>query len=321
METTLTRVFDLLKIISSRAGEQVMFSSVCNGQWRNYTVTDYLRYADLTSFALLKHGISKGDPIISITQNRAEFNFVDMGILQTGAVHVPVYPGIDIAKLAAIVSETKARIAFISNKAVLKKIMQIPGNPLNLIVSFEQAEGAVFYEDFLKQGTEKKETLGLIKKTVQPNDPASIIYLSGSNTPLKGVILSHNSHIFNILNYSKSHHFEGCRRSISFLPLAHSFERTVNYSFQHLGIEVCYSEGIASLPANLKLKKPDVMLAVPLVLERIIENTKTEIQKTSGITGHLARLAMKLAAKGKAGPLSRPIFLKKVLFNLSLIHI
>lgn len=316
MRNEPTRVFDLLEVFSSRPGDQVIFSSVCNGKWRDYKVSEYREYANLTSYALLKSGISKGEPVISITQNRAEFNFVDMGILQVGAVHVPIYPAIDIPKLAAIIKETKAKIVFVSNKSVLKKIMQLSDIQLNLIVSFERTEGAIYYEDFLKQGTENQETLDVLKNAVKPEDPASIIYLSGSNTPLKGVTLSHNSHIFNILNYCKSHHFSGCRRSISFLPLAHSFERTVNYSFQFLGIEVCYSDGIASLPANLKLKKPDVMLAVPLVLERIIENTKAEIQKTTGINGRLARLALKLAAKEKAGPLSKPKSLKKALFSL-----
>lgn len=316
MKALPTRIFDLMEIISSRPGEQVMFSSVCNGQWRDYTVSDYKKFADLTSFALINFGISKGEPVVSLTHNRAEFNFVDMGILQAGAVHVPLYPGIDILKLAGVLNQTEARIAFISNKSVFRKIKQVPECPLQLIVCFDSTFGALSYEDFLQNGAENRDELNKLKASVKPDDPASIIYLSGSNTPLKGVVLSHSNHVFNILFYSKSHHFHGCGKSISFLPLAHSFERTVNYSFQYLGIKVCYSEGISALPAILKQQKPDVMLAVPLVLERIIENTKTEIQKTSGFNGLLARLALKLAVKEKAGPSRKLISVKKKLFRL-----
>jgi len=314
--TQPTRIFDLLEIISSRPQEQVMFASVKNGEWHDYTVSDYREYADLTSYALINFGISKGEPILSITHNRAEFNFVDMGILQAGAVHVPLYPGVDVPKLAGILAQTEARIAFISNKSVLRKIKQLRECSLELIVCFDRTEGAVSYEDFLKQGKGNRRELETLKASVKPDDPASIIYLSGSNTPLKGVVLSHANHVFNLVYYCKSHHFEGCNHSISFLPLAHSFERTVNYSFQHLGIKVSYCEGIASLAGILKQKKPDVMLAVPLVLERIVENTKNEIQKAKGINGWLARIALRLAAKEKAGSAKKSFSLKNSLFRL-----
>lgn len=314
--TQPTRIFDLLEVISSGPPGRVMFSSVNKGEWRDYSVSDYRNYADLTSYALLNFGISKSEPVLSITHNRAEFNFVDMGILQAGAVHVPLYPGVDVVKLSSVLDETKARIAFISNKSVLRKIRQLPKCELQLIVSFDPAEGAVSFEEFLQQGNENRQELDVIKASVKPDDPASIIYLSGSNTPLKGVVLSHANHVFNLLYYCTSHHFEGCTHSISFLPLAHSFERTVNYSFQYLGIKVSYSEGIASLAGILKQKKPDVMLAVPLVLERIVENTKNEIQKAKGIIGWLAHIALRLAAKEKAGSAKKSFSLKNSLFRL-----
>ncbi len=313
--TPPTRIFDLLEVISARPSGQLMFASVSNGQWRDYTVADYIRYADLTSYALIQYGISSGEPILSITHNRAEFNFADMGILQAGAVHVPLYPAVDTGKLEAVLKETAARIAFISNRSVLRKIQQIPNCTLTLVVCFDPTEGAVYYEDFLRTGVEKPEILQALRSAVRPDDPASITYLSGSNTPLKGVVLTHAAHVFNILNYCTAHHFTDCSHSISFLPLAHSFERTVNYSFQYLGIRVTYNEGIATLPAVLRQKKPDVMLSVPLVLERIIDTTRQEMLKTGGIKGVLAKLALKLAATEKAGPRKSRASLKHMLFH------
>lgn len=320
MSPSITRIFDLLEVVSARPDEQIMFSSARNGQWQDYTAADYLRYADLTSHALLRYGITKGEPVLSITHNRAEFNFVDMGILQTGALHVPLYPAVDVGKLERIIAETGARVAFISNRSVLRKIRQIPSCTLQLIVSFDTTEGAVTYEDFLltadeSKGTDSTETLLSRKVAVQPDDPASIIYLSGSNTPLKGVVLTHAAHVFNLLNYCKLHHFEGCSHSISFLPLAHSFERTVNYSFQNLGIRVTYNEGIATLAGILKQNKPDVMLAVPLVLERIIETVKNEMLKTEGIKGRMAVMALRWAAHEKAGPGRKRFSLKNMVYS------
>ncbi len=312
-----TRVFDLLQVVDSRPKDQVIFSSLNNGQWREYSVSEYLEYSDLTSFALINYGISKGEPVISITHNRAEFNFADMGILQAGAVHVPLYPAIDVSRLKEIITETGARIAFISNMEVLKKIQHIPSCKLKLIVSFDPVKGAVYYEDFIRAGAETPEILHSLKSVIKPEDPASIIYLSGSNTPLKGVVLSHAAHIFNVLSYCSLHHMKGCQKSISFLPLAHSFERTLNYSFQYLGIQVCYSEGLSSLAGLLRKQKPEIMLAVPLVLERIVESVKQEMLKVTGVQGWLARMALKLAAKEKAGPHRISLPFKKSLFNVS----
>ena len=290
-----TRIFDLLDIASTRPRDQVMFSSVSNGQWRDYTCGDYIAFANSTSYALIEHGIKKGDPVVSITHNRAEFNFVDMGIMQIGAVHVPLYPAIDTLKLEKILQETGAHIAFVSNRSVLRKIRQVKSSKLKMVVSFDTTEGAIPYQEFLKKTVPVADTLQRRKEAVQPDDPASITYLSGSNTPLRGVVLSHAAHIFNLLSYCQKNHFAACRQSVSFLPLAHSFERTVNYSFQYLGINICYSEGLGPLPGILKKTKPDVLLVVPLVLERIVETFVNELLKTEGLQGYIAQFALRKA--------------------------
>jgi long-chain acyl-CoA synthetase len=304
-----------MDIISTRPKDEVMFTTVQNGEWRNCTVANYKKFADLTSFALLKYGILKGEPVISITQNREEFNFVDMGILQLGAVHVPLYPGVDIMKLSAIINETGARIAFISNRSALRKIQQIPECPLELIVSFDRTDGALYYDDFLHEGTGNSELLDTIKATVQPDDPASIIYLSGSNTPLKGVVLSHTNHIFSVLSYCQEHHFGGCRKNISLLPVSHSFERMVNYDFQYLGIRIYYSDGISSALSMMKSVKPDVLIVVPLILDRIVQSTYNEIQKKTGLPGRISRLLFTQASREPAGPVKSKFVLKSILFR------
>jgi len=297
--SNMTRTFDLLESLSIRPKDAVVFSSICNGQWRDYTILEYKTYADACSFALMGQGVRKGEAVISITHNRAEFNFVDMGIAQIGAVHVPVYPAIDVVKLESIIKETRARIAFISNRSVLRKIEQIKSCPLHKVISFDRTEGVVAFEDFIQSGKGSQKELQQLKDAVKPTDPASITYLSGSNTPLRGVVLSHQAHVFNMEGYCDSNHVAGCTQSISFLPLAHSFERTLNYSFQLLGIKINYCEGIASLGGVLKQKNPDVMMVVPLVLDRMIEIFRNEAIKMAGIKGWLAIQALNLAANLK----------------------
>lgn len=321
METLPTRVFDILEVISSRPQEQVVFSSVCNGQYCDYSVADYRRYADLTSYALINLGIKKGEPIISITHNRAEFNFVDMGILQIGAVHVPLSPAIETNKLSKIISETGARIAFVSNRSMFRKVSQFAGPKLRWIVGFDTIEGSIYFEDFLKTGIENPELLQKLKSEVKPDDTASIIYLSGANTPVRGVELSHAGHIFNTLGYSDFGLFTRFSKTISFLPLAHSFERTMNYSFQFLGIRVCYTESMTTLMGLLKTENPEVIVVVPLVLEKIFEKAKNEIYKLSGLKGIYLQSILQLALNHTPTSSGRSFSLKSMLFRYSLVRL
>jgi long-chain acyl-CoA synthetase len=311
------RIFDLLEHLGQRPPEQVVFSSVCKGQWRDFTVADYLVYSRCTALALIHHGVRKGDAVLSLTHNRAEFNFADMGILLTGAVHVPLYPAIDTEKLKKIIGETHPRILFVSNRSLLRKVRQAVPDDTLLIVSFDDTEGAVSYDAFLESSGADESVLADRKDRVLPGDPASIIYLSGGNTPLRGVVLSHASHVYNLLQYSKLHHFSGCRTSLSFLPLAHSFERMLNYGYQYLGMRIVYCEGVSALSGLLRKYRPDTLAVVPLVLERIIETVSTEMMKAKGLRGIAARTALKLAAAAEARPEGSYGVIPELLFRLA----
>jgi len=321
VNTQPTRVFDLMDVFSSRKPEHVMFTSLNNGQWHDYSVADYRQYADFTSYALINLGIKKGEAILSLTQNRAEFNFLDMGILQIGAVHVPLSPAIEAKKLLQIVSETNARIAFVSNRSMFRKLSQFPATTLEWIVSFDPLEGITHYEDFLKTGTENPTLLQKLKSEVNPEDTASVIYLSGSNTPVRGVELSHAGHIFNTLGYSDYGLFTRFSNTISFLPLAHSFERTMNYAFQFLGIRVYYTESMNALMGLLKSENPEVIVVVPLVLEKLFEKARNEIYRLRGIKGIYLRWILKLTLKQPPTLSGSSFSLKSFVFRSSLVRL
>lgn len=267
----ISRVFDLLNIIADRPQEQILFTSQCNNQWRHYTMADYIYYSSQTSLALLEMGVVKGDRIVTLTQNRAEFNFVDMGVLQIGAVHVPLSPNIASKQLAEILTETDPKILFISNKSVYRKIpLEIIKLKAIKLISFDKIDELDPYEMFIKTSSSFSSILHFqkAKNEVIHTDPASIIYLSGHQTPIKGVVLSHQAHVFNFINFSHYQFLAKRHRAVSFLPLAHSFERTMNYVFQYINLPIVYSESFSTLPKVIQQFSPDVMVAVPLLLER-----------------------------------------------------
>ena len=91
----VTRIFDLLPRYKSifKLKDDTLAGKE-DGKWVKYSIDQYIEAADNISYAFLKLGVQKGDKIATITLNRPEWNFLDMGILQTGAIHVPIYPTI-----------------------------------------------------------------------------------------------------------------------------------------------------------------------------------------------------------------------------------
>jgi long-chain acyl-CoA synthetase len=234
--------------------------------------------------------------------------------MMTGAVHVPLYPAIESAKLAAILDEIKPVLIFAGNKKLEKKLLDA-SKQLNVRIISVDNSGTSQFGSFLDDARFKTEVLLQRKQSVQPDDIASITYLSGANTPLRGVILTHKNHVFNILQYSKEHHLQHCSVGLSFLPLAHSFERTVNYSLQYQGVEVHYCDGFQLVPAALRKQKPDIIQVVPLVLYRIMDTIKSEIEKFGTVKKHLALWIIHLAENTEA---NRQNFIKSLLFSIFL---
>lgn len=315
MSETVTRVFDLLDVLAARPQGQVMFTSQCNGQWRDYTIADYIDYSNRTSMALLGMGVNKGNRIATITQNRAEFNFVDMGTMQIGAIHVPIAPGISAARLAEILNEAKPKVLFISNRSVFRKITSLYADIDAIkIVSFEKVDELTHFEEFVKKpfGLVHRNLVEEARKAVSDTDQASVTYISGDHTPLKGVVLSHRAHVFNLVNFSENRFLINRQKAVSVLPLAHSFERTMNYVFQNINLPVIYSDSISALPAVLQHFHPDVMVAVPYILERY----ESQFEKRNDFSYGLKNKFLRQTARFLLNPNTFPEKLKLLFYSI-----
>lgn len=272
----LERVFDLLPYISGMFKERPVFGNRQDDRWITISVNEYIRTANDVSYSLLASGIRKGDKVVTISRNRPEMNMVDMGILQIGAVHVPLYPGIPDHKLEKILEETACKVLFLSGSSLVKKVlpMRIGSPDTSKIISFEPCEGAMLFREFTKLGSDKGNPAELesARSGVNADDPAIIVYISGATTPVKGVVLTHRNLVSNIKNYAQLPHFRKISASISFLPLAHSFERIINYCQQYFGLTVWYNERIPDMMRDFRELKPEMAVMVPLLVERLFKS-------------------------------------------------
>lgn len=272
-----------------------------NGEWRRYSIQEYVNTTNIISFALIKIGIKKNDKVAIISSNRPEWNILDMAIQKVGAITVPIYPTISKDDYKIIINNCEAKLAIIEGLSVLSKIEEIrPEIPsIEHIYTFvKRREQYPIWDDLIRLGKENVDFEELEKResSVLPSDCATIIYTSGTTGIPKGVMLSHSNILGQIENLRQTPSKDSTR-ALSFLPLCHAYERTLVYLYQYLGMSVYYSESIATIAQEMKEIHPTMMTCVPRLLEKIYLKVKQTGNEKKGLARIIFRWAMQLAEK------------------------
>lgn len=258
-----------------------------NGKWVKYNIEQYIESANNISYGLIKLGIKKNDKIATISNNRPEWNFLDMGISQIGAIHVPIYPTISESDYNYILNHAEVKYVFVSGMDLLRKIKHIlPEIPsLKGIYTFKKIDTVNHLTDLIELGEKNAvpDELEKIKSSIEPHDTATLIYTSGTTGDPKGVMLSHSNIISNVMAVKDIPPINQNDRALSYLPLCHIYERTLTYLFQYLGVTIYYAENMGTIADNIKEVKPSVMSTVPRFLEKIYDRIITRGQKLKGL--------------------------------------
>jgi long-chain acyl-CoA synthetase len=292
--TEITRLFEFpyfqLEKFNSISDAFVMKQK---GEWIKTSTEEYLAKANAISRALLRLGIQKNDKIAVISSNnRTEWNIMDIGILQIGAQNIPIYPTISENDYAYIINHSEAIYCFVSDEEILRKINLIKDQIPNLreIYSFNDIENCKNWSELLTLGEDPSNQFEVEerKNSVSPSDLATIIYTSGTTGKPKGVMLSHHNIVSNILDSAPRIPFEaGKTRALSFLPICHIFERIILYLYQYHGVSIYFGESIEKISDNLKEVKPNVMTAVPRLLEKVYDKIYAKGTELTGIKKRL----------------------------------
>ncbi|OUD35153.1 long-chain fatty acid--CoA ligase [Flavobacterium sp. FPG59] len=260
-----------------------------NGEWIKTSTQEYIANANAISRALIQLGIQKNDKIAIIsTNNRTEWNTMDIGVLQTGAQTVPIYPTIAEDDYEYILNHSESIYCFVSDTEVLRKLRLIQKNVPTLkgVYSFNEIEGCANWKELLVLGqdTSLQDTVEQRKNDVKTEDLATIIYTSGTTGRPKGVMLSHQNIVSNVLDSAKRIPFEaGKSRALSFLPICHIFERMILYLYQYYGVSIYFGESIERISDNIKEVQPTVITAVPRLLEKVYDKIYAKGTELTGI--------------------------------------
>jgi long-chain acyl-CoA synthetase len=252
-----------------------MYGGKRENEWITYSTEDVSNYVNWVSYGLLALGYKKGDKVATISGNKPEWNFVDMGLAQAGLIHVPIYPTIGTDEYEFILKHSDVKVIILGNKTIYNKVSPIASKIQGLkdIFSFEQVDGVKSFDEIIEAGKKSADKfhdeLEKIKESIKPEDLVTIIYTSGTTGNSKGVMLSHNNLVKNAITTSKAHHLCYGHRAVSFLPLCHVYERMVNYHFQYKGISIYY---VGTVSETVKEIKPHIFNTVPRLLEKIYDN-------------------------------------------------
>lgn len=274
----IKRTFDIIKWNLEKYPRKDMYGGKLDKEWITYSTEEVYNHVNWVSYGLLSMGYKKGDKIATITGNKPEWNFVDMGVAQAGMIHVPIYPTIGTDEYAFILEHSEVKAIILGNKSIYSKVSPIAGNLKNLkdIFSFDPVEGVRSFNEITDEGKKHsdkyRDELEVIKKDIKPDDMVTIIYTSGTTGNSKGVMLSHNNLISNAIATSTAHDMGYGHRAVSFLPLCHVYERMMNYHFQYKGISVYYVENMGTVAESVREVKPHLFNTVPRLLEKIYGN-------------------------------------------------
>lgn len=272
---TFTRLFDIIDFQQEKYTNKTALNSFVDGKWIHHSTEAIQQKIDRISLWLLAHGISKGDKIaIMPLMGRPEWMMIDFACQQIGGIIVPLHPTSPMEDTRYIIEKTAIKICIVADAALYYKLKPIFENDykkieLYHIINFAEGffpalmEGRIDYND--------KFDLKGIKAGISPEDEASIMFTSGTSGQPKGVVLTHKNIVSNVLSALALLPIGCHRKSLSFLPFSHLFERTVCYTYMAGGISIYFAQDREHLGQDFKDVKPCLFTTVPRILEKMYD--------------------------------------------------
>ncbi|MFO7668119.1 MAG: long-chain fatty acid--CoA ligase [Bacteroidales bacterium] len=298
-----TRNFDLLERYITTFPNHNAFAEKIDGNWEFYTAEQYNEIAHHFALGLLELGFKKGDKIVTVTNNRPQWNFVDMGMAMAGVVHVPVYTSMNAEEYGYILEHSDAKMVIVSDIKLYNLIYPVSQKvkAVKHFFTFDEIEGARHWKEVTdlgkKSSSDARNKLESIKQMIVPGDLVSIIYTSGTTGRSKGVMLSHENLVKNFLAAAGVFKLNDQDRYLAIIPVCHVGGRLGNYQTQYAGACIYYAENMGTIAANLKEIQATGFDAVPRILEKIYDSVIAKGRTLTGMKKKLFFWAVELGLK------------------------
>lgn len=267
----------------------------------------------------IEKGVKPGDRVAILSENRYEWSVFDMALQIVGGINVSLYATLPPNQCAYILKDSGSKIFLVSTAIQLKKAVDIfdECKETTSVIAFDVPQNRSLidynyvhmFDSVLDEGSKvlDKHMVEIKKRTkaIKPSDISTLIYTSGTTGEPKGVMLTHDNIVSNIVNALSMLDLNDQDRSLSFLPLCHSFERTGGYyGMLSVGAEIFYAESIDTVSKNLLEARPSVVISVPRLFEKIYNLVLKSVQEAGGSKQKVFNWATKVGldyVKGKRG--------------------
>ncbi|MDY7092521.1 MAG: long-chain fatty acid--CoA ligase [Acidobacteriota bacterium] len=258
-----------------------------DGQFVPLSTAEVVDKVQRLAKALVDAGVERGDRVGLMAENGPHWPIVDFASVCIGAVLVPVYPTLTAEQAAFIVNDSGSKIVFAEGVERYQGLESQKGSMPNmeqLVLIGDGISGATTLDQLFERGEgASAEDFQQRAALNQPNDLATFIYTSGTTGNPKGVMLSHGNIVSNIKGSLEVLDIQGDYTALSFLPLSHSFERTVDYFYFLRGVTIAYAESVQAVAQNLQEVRPHIFVSVPRVYEKVLAKVQENIAKAPAL--------------------------------------
>lgn len=296
-----TSLVDLFEKSCQAHGSRDLFGTKRDGAWRWVSYAEVKRQVDAARSGLSSLGVSKGDKVCIISNNRVEWAVLAYATYSLGAAFVPMYEAQHTEEWEFIVDDCGGKVLIAANRAIFGKVKALPEkiSSLKHVLCLEgEASDATSFAHLLEEGK---------KSQVEPIFPesselAGLIYTSGTTGKPKGVLLSHGNFASNVSAVHQIFPMEAGDRSLSFLPWAHSFGQTCElHCLLSMGASMALNSAVDKLVDELGEVKPTLLFSVPRIFNRLYDKITKDISSKPAPIQMLFKGALRTAAARRDG--------------------
>ena len=293
---------------AQRRGDDTCLAAKTGDTWETLSWRTVSDQVSALSRGLRDLGINPGDRVVIVAENRPEWAIADLAIMTAGAISVPAYTTNTPDDHFHILSDSGAKLAIVSTKALAERLMPAVqrSHETSTVIAVDaditEVDGThlVSWADTLNAGRALSDDVADRIDAINRKDASCIIYTSGTGGTPKGVVLSHGAILCNCkgaydLLRELSDFVEDGERFLSFLPLSHSYEHTAGLHFAlSIGAEIYYAQSIDRLVGNMAETAPTIMTAVPRLYEAIHGRIINGVQQAGGLKEKMFMKAVEL---------------------------
>jgi long-chain acyl-CoA synthetase len=262
-----------------------------DGKWQKVSSDEIKQRAENIALGLYSLGLRKDDKAAILAANSPEWTITDAGCQFAGIVDVPIYTTLADNSVCYIINDSETKVFFLQDNATFERISKIFSEckTIEKLIFFNSegvtAENSMSLAELEKLGAdlkaEKPELIEDLISAITPNDVATLIYTSGTTGEPKGVMLSHENIVSNVIDAGEKYSFTEKDVPLSVLPLSHVFERSAMYLYIFNGMSVYYAESIDKVADNLREVRPTIFVGVPRIFEKVYAKAKLMAAQSS----------------------------------------